>query len=95
LSILIKDKNSPCPQGQAEKNNIKEKIEEVLEDLSSKQAKVIKLRFGIGCDQDHTLEEIGKKMYLTRERVRQIERDALKKLKHPVRIGELLALIRH
>lgn len=95
LSILVKDKNSPCPQKTAEENNTKEEIKKVLGILNPKQEKVIKLRFGIGCDQDHTLEEIGKIMFLTRERVRQIEVAALKKLKHPTRIKQLLALIKH
>lgn len=95
LSILVKDKNSPCPEGEAEKNSITKEIKKVLRTLTPKEEKVIRKRFGIEEEKDFTLEEIGKEMFLTRERIRQIEAKALGKLKHPSRIRHLAALFRN
>jgi RNA polymerase sigma factor (sigma-70 family) len=64
----------------------------ILKTLQPNEEKVIRMRFGIGVDRDHTLEEVGKHLSLTRERVRQIERKALTKLKHPSRLSTLKTL---
>jgi RNA polymerase sigma factor (sigma-70 family) len=64
----------------------------VLKTLTPKEEKVIRMRFGIGVDRDHTLEEVGRQLALTRERVRQIEAKALRKLKHPNRMRALKIL---
>jgi len=69
-----------------------EYIQRVLSTLSPKEAKVIRMRFGIGVDRDHTLEEVGRHLSITRERVRQIEAKALRKLKHPSRLRALKIL---
>ena len=64
----------------------------ILKTLTPKEEKVIRMRFGIGVDRDHTLEEVGRRLALTRERVRQIEAKALRKLKHPHRMSALRIL---
>jgi RNA polymerase sigma factor (sigma-70 family) len=64
----------------------------VLKTLTPKEEKVIRMRFGIGADRDHTLEEVGRHLSITRERVRQIEAKALRKLKHPSRLKALKKL---
>ncbi len=89
LKDFISDENSSSPHNEAEKNEISEQIISLLKTLPPKEEAVIRLRFGIGVDRDHTLEEVGRHLSLTRERVRQIESKALKKLKHP---GRLMAL---
>jgi DNA-directed RNA polymerase sigma subunit (sigma70/sigma32) len=61
--------------------------------LTPKEEKVIRMRFGIGVDRDHTLEEVGRHLFITRERVRQIEAKALRKLKHPSRLRALKTLV--
>ena len=65
----------------------------VLKTLTTKEEQVIRMRFGIGVDRDHTLEEVGRLLSLTRERVRQIEAKALRKLKHPGRLKALRLLV--
>ena len=89
LKDLISDENSSLPDAAAEQLEITEKILMILNTLTPKEGKVIQMRFGIGVDRDYTLEEIGRKLSLTRERVRQIETKALRKLKHPKRLGKL------
>ena len=93
IEEFVSDKDSPTPYSDAERNNITEKILRVLNTLTPKEAKIIRLRFGIGFDKDHTLEEVGKQFSITRERVRQIEAKALRKLKHPRRRCALKVLI--
>ena len=93
LEDFIADKNSPSPYSDAEKNEITDKILEILKTLHPKEEKVIRMRFGIGFDRDYTLEEVGKHFSLTRERIRQIEEKALRKLKHPDRRRSLKAII--
>ncbi len=93
LEDFISDKDSPSPYTDTEKNNVTEQILSVLNTLTPREAEVIRLRFGIGVDRDHTLEEIGRQLSITRERVRQIEAKALRKLKHPNRRSELKVLI--
>ncbi|MBF0344600.1 MAG: sigma-70 family RNA polymerase sigma factor [Nitrospirae bacterium] len=92
LEDFIGDKNSPSPFADAEKSEASEYVQKVLRTLSAKEEKVIRMRFGIGVDRDHTLEEVGRHLSITRERVRQIEAKALRKLKHPSRLRALKIL---
>ena len=92
LEDFIGDKTSPSPYSDAERIEASEQLQRVLRTLSPKEEKVIKMRFGIGADRDHTLEEVGRYLYITRERVRQIEAKALRKLKHPSRLKALKTL---
>ncbi|MBF0539596.1 MAG: sigma-70 family RNA polymerase sigma factor [Nitrospirae bacterium] len=92
LEDFIGDKNSPSPFTDAEKSEASEYVQKVLRTLSAKEEKVIRMRFGIGVDRDHTLEEVGRHLSITRERVRQIEAKALRKLKHPSRLRALKIL---
>jgi RNA polymerase primary sigma factor len=93
LEDFIADENSPSPYLDAEKNEITDKILKILKTLNPNEEKVIRMRFGIGFDKDHTLEEVGRHFSLTRERIRQIEEKALRKLKHPNRRNSLKAII--
>ncbi|RMG02648.1 MAG: sigma-70 family RNA polymerase sigma factor [Nitrospirae bacterium] len=93
LEDFIGDKNSPSPFSDAEITESSEHIQRVLRTLTPKEEKVIRMRFGIGVDRDHTLEEVGRHLSITRERVRQIEAKALRKLKHPSRMKALRILI--
>lgn len=96
----IADKNSPCPRAETQSREITKGVLDILDaTLSQKEAKVIKMRFGIGLDRDYTLEEIAKEFIgphgrtLTKERVRQIESKVFKKLKHPTRRRKLKLLL--
>ncbi len=71
---------------EVEQNNLREKIEEVLTDLSDQEQQVLRMRFGLDDDTPKTLEEIGKVFGVTRERIRQIEAKAIRKLRHPSRL---------
>ncbi|MBI5057740.1 MAG: sigma-70 family RNA polymerase sigma factor [Nitrospirae bacterium] len=93
LEDFIGDKNSPSPYTDAEGKEISGYIKKVLGTLTPKEERVIKMRFGIGAERDHTLEEVGRYLNITRERVRQIEAKALRKLKHPSRLKALKALV--
>jgi RNA polymerase primary sigma factor len=93
LEEFIDDKNSLSPFCRVEKEELSRQMLKILKTLPSKEAKVIKMRFGIGVARDHTLEEVGKQLSITRERVRQIEVIALRRLKHPSRVSALKALI--
>lgn len=92
LEDFIGDKNSPSPFSDAERVEMSEHIQRVLRTLTEKEEKVIRMRFGIGAERDHTLEEVGRHLSITRERVRQIEAKALRKLKHPSRLKALKIL---
>ncbi|MEW6571812.1 MAG: sigma-70 family RNA polymerase sigma factor [Nitrospirota bacterium] len=92
LEDFIGDKNSPSPYSDAEKVETSEQIQKVLKTLTPKEEMVIRMRFGIGAERDHTLEEVGRHLSITRERVRQIEAKALRKLKHPSRLKALKRL---
>jgi len=89
LEDFIGDKASPSPYSDAERIETSEQIQRVLRTLTPKEETVIRMRFGIGVDRDHTLEEVGRFLSITRERVRQIEAKALRKLKHPSRLRAL------
>lgn len=93
LEDFIGDKNSPSPYTEAEKYEASEHIQGVLRTLTPKEEKVIRMRFGVGAERDHTLEEVGRHLSITRERVRQIEAKALRKLKHPSRLRALKLLM--
>jgi RNA polymerase primary sigma factor len=69
--------------------NLREQIEEALKSLTEREGKVLKMRFGLGDGNEHTLEEVGQQFKVTRERIRQIEAKALRKLKHPTRSKKL------
>jgi RNA polymerase primary sigma factor len=85
LKDVIIDEKSVSPFKTLENNEASNRIEEVLSSLSEREEKIIRMRFGIGVSNEHTLEEVGKHFSLTRERIRQIEIKALKKLRHPAR----------
>jgi RNA polymerase primary sigma factor len=89
---FIKDTNAPSPFFEAEGVETTENMIRILRTLTPKEERVIRLRFGIGEDRDYTLEEVGKFLSITRERVRQIEAKALRKLRHPTRMKALEVL---
>ena len=89
LGDFIQDTNQPSPYDSASKQFLKENIEEVFQTLSEREAKVLKMRFGLAGYRSMTLEEVGKEFGVTRERIRQIEAKALRKLKHPSRRKKL------
>jgi RNA polymerase primary sigma factor len=93
LEDFIGDKNSPSPYSDAEQSEKSDQLLMILNTLTPKEEKVIRMRFGIGVDRDHTLEEVGRHLSITRERVRQIEAKALRKLRHPKRLRALEVLI--
>jgi RNA polymerase primary sigma factor len=93
LSDLIEDKEAETPDIQTVSNVVREQVQAALDALSDREAEIIRLRFGIGNNEPRTLEEVGKKFGITRERVRQIEAAALKKLAHPGRSKPLRDLL--
>ena len=72
---------------------IRDRVKDILDSLTPREAKVLRMRFGIEMSTDHTLEEVGKQFDVTRERIRQIEAKALRKLKHPSRSDKLRSFI--
>jgi RNA polymerase primary sigma factor len=89
LGDFIEDKLMPSPPDTVIHINLREQIEEALKSLTEREAKVLKMRFGLGDGNEHTLEEVGQQFKVTRERIRQIEAKALRKLKHPSRSRKL------
>jgi RNA polymerase primary sigma factor len=89
LGDFIEDKMLPSPPESVIHQSLKEHIEEALKTLTDREAKVLKMRFGLGDGNEHTLEEVGQQFKVTRERIRQIEAKALRKLKHPTRSKKL------
>jgi RNA polymerase primary sigma factor len=89
---FIADLKSPSPYDDTERNEITEKLLSILRTLTPKEEMVIRMRFGIGLEKEHTLDEVGQHLSITRERVRQIETKAMRKLKHPARIQALRVL---
>ena len=89
LGDFIEDATIDQPDGAATKTGLKENTINILESLTPREAKVLRMRFGINMNTDHTLEEVGKQFDVTRERIRQIEAKALRKLRHPSRSEKL------
>lgn len=83
LGMLVEDENSPSPTQVTHLNMLSERLEKVLSTLTPREARVLRLRFGLGHDRSYTLEEVGQKLGLTRERIRQIESRALRRLRQP------------
>ena len=93
LGDFIEDSNDLSPPDAATFEGLRETTEMVLESLTAREAKVLRMRFGIGMNTDHTLEEVGKQFDVTRERIRQIEAKALRKLRHPSRSEQLRSFL--
>ena len=89
LGDFIKDTNVVSPADVLISLNLKEQTDAVLKSLTPREEKVIKMRFGVNDDSEHTLEEVGQDFAVTRERIRQIEAKALRKLRHPTRSRKL------
>jgi len=85
LGDFIEDKNTILPIDAAIQSNLREATTRTLASLTPREERVLRMRFGIGMNADHTLEEVGLQFSVTRERIRQIEAKALRKLKHPSR----------
>ena len=93
LGDFIEDKNTLVPLDAAIQGNLREATTRVLSSLTPREERVLRMRFGIGMNTDHTLEEVGQQFSVTRERIRQIEAKALRKLKHPTRSRQLKSFI--
>jgi RNA polymerase primary sigma factor len=93
LEDFIEDKGAISPQDLAISSNMAKQIQRVLSTLNQREEKILRMRFGIGEKQDYTLEEVGQYFELTRERIRQIEEKALRKLKHSSRADKLKSFI--
>ena len=93
LGDFIEDKNAILPIDAAIQNNLRETTTRVLASLTPREERVLRMRFGIGMNTDHTLEEVGQQFSVTRERIRQIEAKALRKLKHPSRSRKLRSFL--
>ena len=93
LGDFIEDSSTLSPDDSAIYGNLRDATREVLDSLTSREAKVLRMRFGIEMNTDHTLEEVGKQFDVTRERIRQIEAKALRKLRHPTRSERLKSFV--
>jgi RNA polymerase primary sigma factor len=89
LGMFVEDESSPSPSQAAYRNMMEQKVNEVLSTLSPREARILRLRFGLENGRAYTLEEVGEKFGLTRERIRQIEGKALRRLRHPKRARQL------
>jgi len=89
LGDFIEDRSAPAPSDAASFQLLKEQIQEVLDTLTDRESRVLQLRFGLEDGRSRTLEEVGKEFGVTRERIRQIEAKALRKLRHPTRSRKL------
>jgi len=89
LGDLIEDKNAILPIDAAIQSNLRDTTTRMLASLTPREERIVRMRFGLGINSDHTLEEVGKQFSVTRERIRQIEAKALRKLKHPSRSRQL------
>jgi RNA polymerase primary sigma factor len=89
LGMFVEDEITPTPIQSAYRNMLQEKVDEVLGTLSPREARILRLRFGLDNGRTYTLEEVGQKFGLTRERIRQIEGKALRRLRHPRRARQL------
>jgi RNA polymerase primary sigma factor len=93
LGDFIEDKNAVLPLDAAIHSNLRETTTRILASLTPREERVLRMRFGIGMNTDHTLEEVGQQFSVTRERIRQIEAKALRKLKHPSRSRKLRSFL--
>jgi RNA polymerase primary sigma factor len=93
LGDFIEDKIVMSPTEAAQNFSLTDQTKEVLETLTPREEKVLRMRFGIGEKSDHTLEEVGRDFSVTRERIRQIEAKALRKLRHPSRAKKLRSFV--
>ena len=95
LGDFIEDKNAILPVDAAMQSNLREVTTRILSSLTPREERVLRMRFGIGMNTDHTLEEVGQQFSVTRERIRQIEAKALRKLKHPSRSRKMRSFLEH
>jgi RNA polymerase primary sigma factor len=93
LGDFIEDTKALAPLEQAIKSNLGEATTKILSTLTPREERVLRMRFGVGMNTDHTLEEVGLQFSVTRERIRQIEAKALRKLKHPSRSKQLKSFL--
>ena len=93
LGDFIEDENAEKPLDQTINDGLSDSTRDILSSLTPREAKVLRMRFGIDMNTDHTLEEVGKQFDVTRERIRQIEAKALRKLKHPSRSRKLRSFL--
>ena len=93
IHSLIEDGANTAPMEAAMQAGLRDVVKDILDSLTPREAKVLRMRFGIEMSTDHTLEEVGKQFDVTRERIRQIEAKALRKLKHPSRSDKLRSFI--
>jgi RNA polymerase sigma factor (sigma-70 family) len=93
LGDFIEDKNAVLPSEAAFQSNLRETTTRILSILTPREERVLRMRFGIGVNTDHTLEEVGQQFNVTRERIRQIEAKALRKLKHPTRSKKMISFL--
>jgi RNA polymerase primary sigma factor len=93
LGDFIEDTNTVAPMEAALQDSMRDVVKEVLDSLTPREAKVLRMRFGVEMATDHTLEEVGKQFDVTRERIRQIEAKALRKLRHPSRSDKLKSFL--
>ena len=93
LGDFIEDQAGITPSDSALYASLREATKDVLDSLTPREAKVLRMRFGIEMNTDHTLEEVGKQFDVTRERIRQIEAKALRKLRHPSRSDKLKSFL--
>ena len=95
LGDMVEDSNTESPADAAMHADMRLAIKDALDSLSPREAKVLRMRFGIDTVSDHTLEEVGKQFDVTRERIRQIESKAMRKLVHPSRSEKLRSFLAH
>jgi len=93
LGDFIEDTNNTAPIEASMQGDLEDVVRDILDSLTPREAKVLRMRFGIEMSTDHTLEEVGKQFDVTRERIRQIEVKALRKLKHPSRSDRLRSFV--